>query len=90
MLSFPISGPIFLLEDLYHFKYFPGKIIWSRVPDQKIKCVLSFCHKLACRGHFGPCKTVKKKCYIVGSIVQLCLKMPLNFVRHVLDAKMIG
>ena len=44
----------FFLEEPYLFKYCSDQIIRRCIPDEEVKSVLSFCHELACGGHFGP------------------------------------
>ena len=36
------------------------QVIRRCVPNNEFKSILSFCHKLACRGHFGGRKTAEK------------------------------
>ena len=45
-------------------------------PDEEIKSVLSFCHELACGGHFGPHKTAqirKASCCLRKQLMNLFL-----------------
>ena len=50
----------FFWEEPYLFKYCSDQIIRRCIPDEEVKSVLSFCHELACGGHFGPRKTAEK------------------------------
>ena len=71
---------------MYLFKYCSDQIIRRCIFNEEIMSVLSFCHELACGGHFGPRKTAEKVLQ-VGSIGPLCSKMSLSFVKCILDAK---
>jgi len=50
----------FFWEKPYLLKYCSDQIIRRCIPDEEVKSVLSFCHELACGGHFDPRKTVEK------------------------------
>ena len=50
----------FFWEEPYLFKYCPDQIIRRCIPEEEQRSVLSFCHELACGGHFGPRKTTEK------------------------------
>jgi len=50
----------FFWEEPYFFKYFSDQLIRRCIPDEEVRSVLSFCHQLACDGHFGPRKNAKK------------------------------
>jgi len=50
----------FFWEEPYLFKYCSDQIIRRCIPDEEVRSVLSFCHELACGGHFGPRKTAEK------------------------------
>lgn len=50
----------FFYDDPYLFKYCSDQIIRKCVPDHEIQVVLSFCHTVACGGHFSAHKTVAK------------------------------
>ena len=50
----------FFWEEPYLFKYCSDQIIRRCIPDEEVRSVLSFCHELACGGHFGPRKTSKR------------------------------
>jgi len=50
----------FFWEEPYLFKYCPNQIIRRCIPEEERRSVLSFCHDLACGGHFGPHKTAEK------------------------------
>jgi hypothetical protein len=47
-------------EDLELFKYCADQIIRSCVPQGEIHSILTFCHTLACGGHFSAQKTAAK------------------------------
>ena len=59
-VSFLCPCMVLLLGRAISFKYCPDQIIWRCMPEEKQKSVLSFCHELACGGHFGPRKTAEK------------------------------
>ena len=48
---------MYYFDDLYLFKYFPGKLMTRCVPNDDQIGVLTFCHSEACRGHFSARKT---------------------------------
>jgi len=50
----------FFWEVPYLFKHCPDQIIRRCVPEEEHRSVLTFCHELACSGHFGPHKTAEK------------------------------
>ena len=50
----------FFLEEQYLFKYCSEQIIRRCISDKEIKSVLSFCHELACGGHFNSRKNAEK------------------------------
>ena len=50
----------FFWDEPYLFKYCPDQIIRRCLPEDEHQSVLTFCHKLACGGHFGPRKTAEK------------------------------
>jgi len=50
----------FFWEELNLFKYCSDQIIRRCVPDEKVRSVHLFCHKLAFGGHFDPRKTTEK------------------------------
>jgi len=50
----------FFWDEPYLFKYCPDQIIRRCLPEEEHQSVLTFCHKLACGGHFGPRKTAEK------------------------------
>ena len=50
----------FFRDELYLFKYYPDQIIRRCLPEDEHHSVLTFCHELACGGHFSPCKTAEK------------------------------
>jgi len=54
------QGCYFFWEEPYLFKYYSDQIIRRCIPDEEVKSVLSFCHELACCGHFGPRMTAEK------------------------------
>jgi hypothetical protein len=68
----------YFLEDPELFKYCVDQIIRLCVLESEFPSILTFCHSLACGGHF----TAKK---IVDSHGQLCLKMPMTFAGLVQD-----
>jgi len=47
-------------EDSELFKYFADQIIRHCIPQREVQSVLSFCHTLACGGHFSTNKTAAK------------------------------
>ena len=47
-------------EEPYLFKYCSGQINRRCIPDEEVKSVLTFCHELACGGHFDPRKIAEK------------------------------
>ena len=51
---------IFFWEKSYLFKYCPDQIIKRCLPEDEHRSMPTFCHKLACGGHFGPRKIVEK------------------------------
>ena len=71
----------FFWEESYLFKYCPDQIIRRCIPEEEQRSVLSFCHELACGGHFGPCKTAEF--YRVSFTSPLCSKTHYTFARHV-------
>ena len=50
----------FFWDEPYLFKYCLDQIIRRYLPEHEHQSVLTFCHKLACGGHFGPRKTAEK------------------------------
>ena len=50
----------FFWDEPYLFKYCPDQIIRRCLSEDEHHSVLTFCHELACGGHFGPRKTVEK------------------------------
>jgi len=50
----------FFWDEPYLFKYCPNQIIRRCLSEDEHHSVLTFCHKLACDGHFGPRKTDEK------------------------------
>ena len=50
----------FFWVEPYLFKYFPDQIIRRCLLEDEHQSVLTFCHELACGGHFGPRKTAEK------------------------------
>jgi len=50
----------FSWEEAYLFKYCPDQIIRRCIPEEEHRSVLTFYHKLAYGGHFGPRKTSEK------------------------------
>ena len=50
----------FYWDEPYLFKYCPDQIIRRCLPEDEHQSVLTFCHELACGGHFGPRKTAEK------------------------------
>lgn len=47
-------------DDPYLFKYCPDQIIRRCVPEHEHRSILSFCHDMACGGHFSSQKTAAK------------------------------
>ena len=47
-------------EDPKLFKYCPDQVIRRCVPESEFQSILTFCHSLACGGHFSGKKTVAK------------------------------
>ena len=78
----------FFWEEAYLFKYCPDQIIRRCIPEEEQRSVLSFCHELACEGHFGPRK--QRKFYKEGFTGPLCSKSHSIFVSHVRIVKRLG
>ncbi|CAM8895855.1 unnamed protein product [Rhodiola kirilowii] len=47
-------------DDPYLWKIGVDQILRWCIPDDEIASVISFCHELACGGHFGPRRTARK------------------------------
>jgi hypothetical protein len=47
-------------EDPELFKYYADKIIRRYIPESECHSILTFCHSLACGGHFNAKKTASK------------------------------
>ena len=50
----------YLWEDPELFKYCPDQVIRKCVPENETNSILTFCHSLACGGHFSGKKTAAK------------------------------
>ncbi|XP_074559897.1 uncharacterized protein LOC141815936 [Curcuma longa] len=50
----------YVWDDPYLWKFCSDQIIRRCIPDCEFQSVLSFCHTLACGGHFGPQRTARK------------------------------
>nr|KAJ0212571.1 hypothetical protein LSAT_V11C400157210 [Lactuca sativa] len=47
-------------DESYLWKHCPDQIIRRCLPQQQHQSILQFCHEFACRGHFGPSRTLRK------------------------------
>ena len=50
----------YVWDEPYLWKYCSDQVIRRCVPNSEIHSILSFCHKHACGGHFGPKRTARK------------------------------
>ncbi|CAM8990052.1 unnamed protein product [Rhodiola kirilowii] len=50
----------YVWDDPYLWKIGVDQILRRCIPDDEIASVISFCHELACGGHFGPRRTARK------------------------------
>ena len=50
----------YIWDEPYLWKTCSDQIIRRCVPDHEVQSVLTFCHSLACGGHFGPQRTARK------------------------------
>ena len=75
----------FYWDDPYLFKHCSDQVIRRCVPNNEFKSTLSFCHNLACGGHFGGRKTAEKF-YNLVFIGLHFLKMHTNSIERVIVA----
>jgi len=54
----------FFWEEPYLFKYCPEQIIRRGLLEDEHRSVLTFCHELACGGHFRHTRLLKKPCRV--------------------------